>query len=198
RAAANGLFPELILVNANDGTAAYHLMSGLFRIVCGNGLIAGEMFQDFKISHVGEPRKVIENVIEASFSVIDETPRVLESADAMRGVTLSTDEQRAFAAAARSLRWEPDENGTQTAPIEETALLRARRSEDAASDLWATFNRVQENVIRGGQSYRLPRTRTNPRGRHMSVGAVNGIDQDRALNRALWTLAQEMGRIKAA
>lgn len=197
QASAAGLFPELILINANDGTAAYHLMAGIFRMVCRNGLIVGERFKDFRISHSGEPRRVIDNVIEASFSVIDESPRVLDSAVSMSGVALSQDEQCAFARAARSLRWAPDENGTQTAPIDETALLRPRRHDDAAPDLWTTFNRVQENLMRGGQQYRLPRTATNPRGRRMHVGAVNGIDQDRTLNRALWTLAEEMQRLKA-
>ncbi len=35
--------PEpLILLNSHDGTGSYQLMSGVFRIVCRNGLIVSE------------------------------------------------------------------------------------------------------------------------------------------------------------
>ena len=71
-------------------------------------------------------------------------------------------------------------------------LLRARRSEDRSSDLWTTFNRVQENTIKGGLSGR------NKQGRRTTTRAVNGIDQDVKLNRALWVLAQALRTQQAA
>ena len=41
--------PEVILINAHDGTAAYHLRAGFFRFVCANGLIVGNNIAGFKI-----------------------------------------------------------------------------------------------------------------------------------------------------
>ena len=32
-------FPEIVLVNSQDGSSAYHIMAGIFRVVCLNGLI---------------------------------------------------------------------------------------------------------------------------------------------------------------
>ncbi|KPC54864.1 Uncharacterized protein AC509_5289 [Pseudomonas amygdali pv. morsprunorum] len=61
-----------------------------------------------------------------------------------------------------------------------------RRREDRSGDLWTTFNRVQENTIIGGLTGR------NKQGRRTTTRAVNGIDQDVKLNRALWVLAQAL------
>jgi hypothetical protein len=52
---------------------------------------------------------------------------------------------------------------------------------------------VQENLIRGGQ--RAART---PTGRRQKTRPVEGITQNVQLNRALWTLADEMAKLKAA
>ena len=46
----------------------------------------------------------------------------------------------------------------------------------------------QRGVVRDDQGRRRMRT----------VREVKGIDQKRSLNRALWTLAEEMERLKAA
>ena len=73
--------------------------------------------------------------------------------------------------------------------------LPVRRIDDRAPDLWTTFNRVQENVIRGGM--RGQSVDANGRRQVRAVRAVTGIDQDVKLNRALWTLAEEMRRLKA-
>ena len=63
--------------------------------------------------------------------------------------------------------------------------------DDRAPDLWTTFNRVQENIIKGGVRGR------NATGKRVTTRAVNGIDQDIKLNRALWVLAEEMRKLKA-
>ena len=67
----------------------------------------------------------------------------------------------------------------------------ARRPEDTGHSLWATFQRVQENVMRGGQPGR------SPHGRRMHTRPVGSIDRGVSLNRALWTLAEEMRKLKA-
>src|SRR5438874_6821787 len=39
------LIPEVVLVNSHDGTSAYKLMAGIFRLVCANGLVVSESMQ---------------------------------------------------------------------------------------------------------------------------------------------------------
>ena len=84
-----------------------------------------------------------------------------------------------------------------TAPVEAARLLTAQRHEDHAPTLWNTLNTVQENVIRGGLSY-IQRDDTGRRIARRQTREVRGIDQNTGLNRALWTLAAEMQKLKAA
>jgi hypothetical protein len=59
---------------------------------------------------------------------------------------------------------------------------------------WRTFNRVQENVIRGGLTAWARDARNRPR--RVTSREVTGIDGDVRLNRALWQLAERMAQIK--
>ena len=53
-----------------------------------------------------------------------------------------------------------------------------------------TYNAIQENMIRGGLHGR--RQTSDGRIRRSQTRAINGIDQNVTLNRALWTLAEGM------
>lgn len=195
RATAGALF-EIVLVNANDGSAAYHMIPGMFRIVCANGLIAGETFDQVKVRHSGD---AVGEVIEGAFRVLDEAPRVAGQVETFRGLTLNRDEEMILAEAAHVLRF-PDHHAEGEArretPIQADQLLRARRMDDRAPDLWTAFNRVQENVIRGGLT--AWGRDANNRRRRTTSREVQGIDQNRALNRALWTLTERMAQLKGA
>lgn len=63
--------------------------------------------------------------------------------------------------------------------------------EDRASDMWTTFSRVQENMIKGGLRGR------SSNGRATTTRAVTGIDQNVKINRVLSVLAEEMRKLKA-
>jgi len=54
------------------------------------------------------------------------------------------------------------------------------------------LNVAQENLLRGGQPGRAAD------GRSVTTRAITAIDQGTALNRALWTLAEEMAKLKSA
>jgi hypothetical protein len=181
-AASNGKeVPELILLNSHDGSSSYQLLSGVFRFVCSNGLIAGDIFNDIRVRHSGD---VVGNVIEGSFQVLENTREIMNRLDTYKGITLAPQEQQAFANAALRLRW--DDN----APVTADNVLRANRFDDRGSDLWTTFNRVQENLLKGGVRGKAST------GRKMTTKSVNGVSANVALNRALWTLADSMAQIK--
>ena len=103
-------------------------------------------------------------------------------------LTVNPGEQAAFARAALALKYDPEDGA---APVTESQLLMPRRFEDRRDDLWTTFNRVQENLVKGGLQGR------NRAGRATTTRPVQGIDQNVKLNRALWLLAEEMRRLKA-
>lgn len=202
--------PQVALVNSHDGTSQYELMKALWKLICSNGLmVAGDTVASVKIPHKGN---VIEDVVEGTFRVISDAELALEAAGKWNQLQLSAPEQEAFATAAHALRF-ADSEGKITTPITPEQLLAARRAADAVTtnayhgmsrgyglpkpDLWTTFNVVQENVIKGGLiGYKAADNQVGSR--RISTREVKGIDQDIRLNRALWTLAEEMARIKKA
>ena len=176
---------EIILINSHDGASSYQMLAGIFRFVCCNGLVVGDVANDIRIPHKGDVR---DEVIDGAFRVLDDFERVEMSTDEMKSRSISSAEQSAFATAALALRYDPSQLATP-APITPDQLLEARRAEDTGTTLWHTFQRVQENLTRGGLS---GRTTT---GRRMQTRPIEAIDRSVALNRALWILAEEMRRI---
>lgn len=180
--------PQVNLVNSHDGTSAYNLIAGLYRLVCNNGLMVADSFAaSVKVQHTGD---IVDRVIEGSYTVISDAVRAGEASEAWGRIELAPAEMHAFADAALKLRW--DGGDGKPAPISAERVLRPARPADDKPDLWTTFNRVQENMINGGQ-----RTR-NANGRRMTVRPVAAIDGNVKLNRALWSLAEKMAELKAA
>ncbi len=175
---------EIILLNSHDGTSSYQMLAGTFRFVCHNGLICGNEIADFRVPHKGD---VTGRVIEGAYTVLDSFENVSARIDGMKALTLNSGEQAAFARAALALRYDSD---IAPAPVTETQLLAPRRLDDRANDLWTTFNRVQENTIKGGINGR------NASGKRTTTRAVNGVDSNIKLNRALWILADEMAKLR--
>ena len=73
------------------------------------------------------------------------------STDSMKALPLQREEQQAFATAALALRYGERGEGEPPAPVTAEQLIEARRPEDFGNSLWTTFQRVQENALRGGQ-----------------------------------------------
>ncbi|MFJ5483758.1 DUF932 domain-containing protein [Pectobacterium actinidiae] len=176
---------EIVLLNSHDGTSSYQMLAGLFRFVCHNGLVCGDTTADIRVPHKGD---VAGQVIEGAYEVLKGFERVQESRDAMRAITLDEGEAEVFARSALALKYDAPDKPT---PVTERQLLASRRFDDRRPDLWATFNRVQENMIKGGLQGRTAN------GRHQRTREVQGIDQNIRLNRALWMLAEGLRQLKA-
>ncbi len=176
---------EIILLNSHDGTSSYQMLAGMFRFVCSNGMVCGETAGDIRVRHNGD---VVGEVIEGAFQVLESFEQADAQREAMQALAVNPGEQAAFARAALALKYDPEDGA---APVTESQLLMPRRFEDRRDDLWTTFNRVQENLVKGGLQGR------NRAGRATTTRPVQGIDQNVKLNRALWLLAEEMRRLKA-
>ena len=174
---------EVILVNSHNGASSYQMIAGMIRWACQNGIVCGNVTNDIRIPHKGD---VIGEVIEGAFKVVKSFDETAEQREGMEATVLDEGEQVAFARAALALRY--DEGAP--VPVTERQILAPRRVEDQGSDIWTTFNRVQENMIRGGLHGR------NAKGKATTTRAVAGIDQNIRLNRALWVLADELRRLR--
>ncbi|EAA4684033.1 DUF945 domain-containing protein [Salmonella enterica subsp. enterica serovar Panama] len=170
--------PEIILLNSHDGSSSYQMIPGLFRAVCANGLVCGQSFGEVRVPHKGD---VVGKVIEGAYEVLGIFDRVEEKREAMQSLLLPPPAQQAFAKAALTYRF-----GEKHQPVAATQILTPRRYEDRKDDLWSVFNRIQENLSKGGLAGRTAK------GKRTHTRAVNGIDGDVRLNRALWVMAEQM------
>ena len=169
--------PEVVFLNSHDGTSAYQLRMGLFRVVCTNGLIVSRgAFPAYCVSHRGN---IVDDVIAGALEVAERFASLAKQVEHMEQRHLFKDEQLAFAEQALRLRYpEPAESGMQPAQ-----LLACRRSEDLGDDLWRVYNRCQEHLLRCGLS------RRSITGRLTRTRAIGSIRRDVALNGQLWDLA---------
>lgn len=179
---------EVIIVNSHDGTSAYQMFAGVLRFVCTNSMIAGERFEEVRVPHKGG---IQDQIIEGVYTVAEDFPRLIDATEGMKDTRLSSDEQRVLAEASLVARYGEDES-----PVRPDQIIAPRRREDVGQSLWQTFNVIQENLIRGGVDGR--RQTSDGRIRRSRTRAINGIDQNVGLNRALWTLAEGMQRLKTA
>ena len=64
------------------------------------------------------------------------------------------------------------------------------RYEDKKDDIWTTYQRVQENLIKGGLPGRTEK------GKRTTTRPVKAIDGDVKLNKALWLIAEKFRTLK--
>lgn len=187
--------PEIVLINSHDGLSAFRIMAGLFRQVCANGLVITDaLLSTFQIRHMGYTDQAVR---EASDFMLDNVPQVMKKVDEYKNVVLSEQEQLALATSAAIVKWGVD---MEKLPFSPETLIRSRRVADDGANLWNTFNRVQENIIRGGIRYLKVNQDLNTgrrQVRRMRTKEVKSVGEDIRINRALWLLAENMRRLKA-
>ena len=179
-------FAEVSVMNAHDRSSAYDVALGAYRFACENGLIVSNGFMaSVHVRHTGD---IVEEVLSATFALIAQAPKLTKAIELWQQIQLTDAERQDFARAAHALRYEPDSNMFKA--LEPQRLLASRRWEDNKTDLWTTFNVVQENAIKGG-------LRAHPvNGRRTKTRGVTGIDENVKLNKSLWALAENAAQLK--
>ncbi|MBP3163228.1 DUF945 domain-containing protein, partial [Klebsiella pneumoniae] len=175
--------PEIILLNSHDGSSSYQMIPGMFRFVCTNGLVCGTSFGEIRVPHKGD---IVGRVIEGAYEVLGIFDKITEGVDVMKSITLTKEEQRLFGQAALTYRYE-DENKS---PVSIEQIIHPRRYEDKKYDIWTTYQRVQENLIKGGLPGRTEK------GKRTTTRPVKAIDGDVKLNKALWLIAEKFRTLK--
>lgn len=176
------ILPEIALTNSHDGSSGFVLDPALLRLVCTNGLLVSDSQGPLRYRHTGGD-DLVGRIIEGAYEVVQDFPLIADRIDEWSSVELDHDQRRAFAKGAIKLRFD---DSVQVIPDD---MLRPRRYGDSRHDLFTTFNVVQENIIRGGVRSRNAKNRTT------SSRKITSVDRDLKLNRALWTLADEMARL---
>lgn len=174
--------PQVIITNSHNGTTAYTVRAGLFRLVCSNGLIIESMMLGAqRVRHFGE-ENTITAVVESTEKIALRLPMLNESIKMMEATTLTTKQMESFVIEANAIRWGKDSvpDGLAVASVN-----KAQRSEDAGATLWRTLNRVQESLVKGGARFW-----DNTNQRRGKVRPIQAVDADIKFNTALWSLAE--------
>jgi hypothetical protein len=177
--------PELLVLNAHDGSFAAHLWTGYHRFACANGLVVcTSSFGKVSVPHRGDAwGKIIDGV----YRVIDNANEAERAIENWSGLDMPWVDQLSFANEAVKIRYD-DPNDC---PVNLGDLLLMRRSEDQGSDLWRVFNRVQEHLIRGGLVGR------NSEGERRTMRRIKSPERDVGINSALWQLADQYAQTRA-
>lgn len=185
----NGVFPELIVTNSHDRTAAFNFLLGLFRTACLNGLVVKERtLEDLRIRHIGYE---FDAVKELTHTMMENMPRVMQTITRLEKVTLTKRQQTEFAIKGIAQRFAEYRLGggkVNTQAIMEAinvqSFLTPVRPEDDNPSVWAVYNRIQEKLTKGG----FQRIGTIDAISKM-VRPVTNIKLDIDLNKSLWSLA---------
>ncbi len=202
---------EIVLINSHNGTSTYQLMSGVFRMICSNGLIKGDVASRIRVQHSG--RNELDAIIQATYKIAEEGPALMQSIQEMKQIQLPREEQLLLAKYAMYARFNLEDPTTAesnvvestgytlhretdmlpvasaTIPYEPANFLRRRRSDDAGNDLYTTLNVVQENVLKPGVR------KYDKQGHKHSVRGVNGIDQNVKVNSLIFSFAEELKKL---
>lgn len=177
---------EINLYNSHDRGSSYILSGGLYRLICSNGMVvAAGNNTEFRHRHVGFDADLF---IESAKFVAGNLEKVAERVNDWETIELTPDEQNTFALAAHEVvNAGKDHIGTS-----HNQLLQIRRNADSGSDLWKIFNRIQENVIKGGLFS------MSEKGRRSRTRQVTNIKRDKDLNQQLWAQADYIAKFKQA
>lgn len=175
--AINGSFPRIVLVNSHDGTSSAQVFAGVFRLVCSNGLVIGNTIARESIRHSGDAAA---DLIHRMQQIARSTDKIYATMERWSRKQLTQAQRFEFAKFAAQLRWGDAQR------FNPQDVLAVRRWEDDKGDLWTTFNRVQENTIRGGIAG-MSRS-----GRAATSRPLSDITRSVSYNAQLWQLADEV------
>ncbi len=204
--------PELIFLNSHDGSSSYRMYAGWIEFLCTNGMVAGKVCGEARIKHTGDAKAILEEIQHGARNMMQSLQLITSERETWRQIAVTADEQRAYAKAALQLRYaSQDADGKpKDIPLEPDQILLPRRHAEQGEvvtlpgkrpvlmphgNIWATMNVVQENLIRGGIVGAVKDAKGNRKYRKQRP--VQGIDQNTALNQALWTLTSEFAKLKA-
>jgi hypothetical protein len=197
--------PEVTIFNSHDGKACLSLYAGVYRAICSNHLLGGEGFKS-KMRHSHTTANGFESMLKDTAANL---PRMMNRVAALQETTVDNELAMDFAYNAAALRWEqmPQDMGGNILPSEQAKpgayfdhqtvrdMFQANRFEDQGANAWKTFNRIQENIMRGGPEIVSLSKHAQAKGQGWRVRkskAITSLPKTIDINRKLWDLADAL------
>lgn len=172
-ATVGDLLPQLIFTNSHNGIKKMTMDTGIYRLVCSNGLVVPtSITQSLSIKHIDLGDSTTDTIVNSFYEKI---PIIMNNIDRMRNKILTNDEIDNFTYNALQIRF------INAVGININDVVKPSRIEDYSDDLWTVFNVVQEKLIRGG--IQLPSKRHSR--------PINNFVNDNDINTKLWQLAEQ-------
>jgi len=164
----------IVVRNSYDTNTSVNLFSGIYRLVCANGLIVGDtLVPGESIKHVGE--SFWYELLTAIGNIAAKTENCTEQLKRMQNKIVNQTDAHFLNHAATALRTEKQFVGSSP-----------RRVEDLKNDLYTTYNRLQEDLIKGGITVR------DKDGQLSKMRALNAPDEIVRVNTELFNLCYQM------
>ena len=175
--------PRIYLANSHDGSARWWMRAGVLREVCSNGMTVSDgLVQAVGIRH---SNRTIEQVIETAQAFRKNGDLIATHIADFKQVKLSPAAAVEFARLAIDLRFSAD----SSALVAMDDILAPKRAQDAGNDLWRTFNRAQEHLLKGG--FPVYHQADNGSWTERVARPIKAIDSANTLNIGLWALAEQ-------
>ena len=175
------IFPQVLMTNSHDGKNSFTFTTGLYRMICENGLVVADTeFDVIKIRHLGYDFDTLQDTIQEIISKLDLT---VESMNKMKQTQL--DEKQMFDLAKSFLDMRVEGTGNNYIKTAINDVLTPQRSQDQGNGLWEVFNRVQENIIEGNFEY------ATDSGKPRQARVIKNFKQDQVLNQKMFAKALE-------
>lgn len=170
---------EAVISNSHNGLSTFKMSTGLFRLVCSNGLtVPTSVAEQISIRHsnmeFGEIQRVTDQFAER-------LPIIQRSVSKMENTFLSDEQTIDLLNKSALLRWQKE---SVPVSINMEELLVPEREADMGNSVWKTFNVIQEKFVRGGTQYR------SKRGRSMTMRTLKDFQVINKINTGLWELAE--------
>jgi len=175
------IFPQVLMTNSHDGKNSFTFTTGLYRMICENGLVVADTeFDVIKIRHLGYDFDTLQETIQEIISKLDLT---VESMNKMKQTKLNEEQMFDLAKSFLDMRVEGTGNNYIKTAIND--VLAPQRSQDQGNGLWEVFNRVQENIIEGNFEY------ATDSGKPRQARVIKNFKQDQDLNQKMFAKALE-------
>jgi hypothetical protein len=163
---------EVVAKNSHDGTCAFQLTLGIYRLICSNGLVVGKsLVEVVPIRHIGYAADKVKSAVE---QIMSNKTQVFETVAKLQSTTLTHEQQVEFCKLALEIRGIKDANNP-----EQSWLYSPRRPEDKGGTAWVVFNRVQEHLTQG---FRY----VNTKGESVTARRISAVSRDIDINKRLF------------
>lgn len=169
--------PQLVLVNGHDLKTKLEIKFGIYRFACANEVVVGKSLMLSKSKHVGS----IDGFLSMFYEYTGKINEVMSLIDRWRSIQLNEDAVKEYDHLALELRF----GKKYWNRMDQLRMPEAKRDADVGNGLWVVYNRVHENLIRGGIGY------YDSRGRSMVTRPVLALDSSIKLNERLWDMTAE-------